>query len=220
MKQLKINQTFGRWTVIARGNGYKWRARCVCGTEREVNVYSLLHGGSTSCGCLRKETISVVRKSHGMSQRSEYTIYQGIRKRCNNPSDKLFSYYGGRGIKCLFDTFEEFYAEVGDRPNKSYSIDRIDNDGHYEKGNLRWATRQQQAENRSNARLVTIDGVTRNVSQWCRIYGRTPDTVGTRYLKQGWCMECAITLPPYHLCPHTTHNAQVLSQKRTVLMPL
>jgi hypothetical protein len=83
--------------------------------------------------------------------------WQALKQRCTNPNNPHWDNYGGRGIEVRFASFEEFYAEVGERP-PGLTIDRIDNDGHYERGNLRWATRSEQQLNRRNAVFVEIDG--------------------------------------------------------------
>lgn len=75
------------------------------------------------------------------------------KQRCENPSDQSYNDYGGRGIKMLL-TFEEFFAEVGLRTSRLHSIDRIDNDGNYERDNLRWATRSQQQRNKRGWQYV------------------------------------------------------------------
>jgi hypothetical protein len=72
----------------------------------------------------------------------------GLQQRCTNPNAQGFEYYGGRGIKFLFSCFAEFYLDVGQRPTPEHSIDRINNDGHYEPGNVRWATRSMQNSNK------------------------------------------------------------------------
>jgi hypothetical protein len=84
---------------------------------------------------------------HGRRQTLEYVAYQSAKKRCSNPKTAKWKYYGGRGIKFLFENFEQFYAELGDKP-AGYTLDRINNDGHYEPGNVRWATWSVQQGNK------------------------------------------------------------------------
>lgn len=79
----------------------------------------------------------------------EYKAFYNARLRCNNPKSKAYNNYGGRGIMFLFNSFEEFYKEIGPKPLSYYQLDRIDNNGHYEKGNVRWTTPK---ENRNNSR--------------------------------------------------------------------
>ena len=81
------------------------------------------------------------------SQTPEYRAYIDAKSRCNNPNSRRYYTHGGRGIKFLFNSFDEFFAAVGHRPD-GMTLDRIDNDGHYEAGNLRWATPSQQVSNR------------------------------------------------------------------------
>jgi hypothetical protein len=85
---------------------------------------------------------------HGMSYQPEYQIYQTAKDRCTNPKSQRWASHGGRGIKFLFNSFEEFYAEIGPRPSKNHSLDRKNNDGNYEPGNIRWATRSEQQKNK------------------------------------------------------------------------
>lgn len=94
------------------------------------------------------EVLLMPQHFHGMTKTSEYKIWTHILGRCNNPKDQRYHDYGGRGIKVLFNTFEEFFAEVGKRPSPELTIDRIDNNGNYEKGNLRWATMTEQNLNK------------------------------------------------------------------------
>jgi len=85
-----------------------------------------------------------------MSFTPEWNSFHAAKKRCTSSTSKSFADYGGRGIEFRFKSFEEFFAEVGPRPEPKflYSLERIDNDGHYECGNVRWATKKQQARNR------------------------------------------------------------------------
>jgi hypothetical protein len=84
---------------------------------------------------------------HGMTGTPEHTAWKGAKARCNQKKSKRFADYGGRGILFLFESFEQFFAELGPRPTPEHSVDRIDNDGHYEPGNVRWSTKSEQARN-------------------------------------------------------------------------
>lgn len=131
-----------RPVVVSRGRrlSLMWRCKCACGSERLESSYKLKGGRLRSCGCLRS--------THGMANSSEYRIWGGIIDRCRNPNNNNWHNYGGRGIEVRFKSFEEFYAEIGPRPHPLLTVDRINNNGHYERGNLRWATRSQQVKNR------------------------------------------------------------------------
>jgi hypothetical protein len=91
---------------------------------------------------------------HGARYTREYASYCSAKGRCTNPTDKQWKDYGGRGIKFLFTNFEQFFAELGNSP-KGKTLDRIDNDGHYETGNVRWATKKAQANNRRKRKKNT-----------------------------------------------------------------
>lgn len=86
------------------------------------------------------------------SRLPEYRIYQGAKARCTNPNRAAWKDYGGRGIEFRFESFRQFYEVVGPRPSKRHMIDRIDNDRHYEPGNVRWVTQEQQNVNRARLR--------------------------------------------------------------------
>jgi hypothetical protein len=89
--------------------------------------------------------------THGMYYTPEYAVYSNAKTRCCNQSDPGYESYGGRGIEFRFKSFEEFYAHIGPRPSSKHSLDRIDNNGHYEVGNVRWASKKEQANNRRTA---------------------------------------------------------------------
>jgi hypothetical protein len=86
-------------------------------------------------------------QTHGNTVSSVYRAYYNAKDRCQNPDNRAFKNYGGRGIKFLFSSFEEWLKELGPKPNKGLSVDRRNNDGNYEIGNMRWATRREQFEN-------------------------------------------------------------------------
>src|ERR1700692_2459997 len=78
----------------------------------------------------------------------EYQVYQMAKQRCTNPNNQRWYTHGARGIKFLFNSFAEFYAEIGPRPSSAFSLERKDNDGNYEIGNVKWATRSEQQRNK------------------------------------------------------------------------
>ena len=121
-----------------------WNCECACGNSCVVSANTMRQGKTKSCGCHK----IAIKKTHGLSGTPEYHAYIGAKGRCTNQNDMRWDYYGGRGIKFLFNSFEELIAEIGMRPTKNHSLDRIDNSGNYESGNVRWATWSEQMENR------------------------------------------------------------------------
>jgi hypothetical protein len=153
-------QTFNRLTVICRGpnNGEhtQWVCRCICGTLHLVDAHKLTTGWTKSCGCIRGEI--VIPPDQKRLLRLTHNSWQGMKQRCTNPKAPGYAYYGGRGI-CFHEPWKQFaafVADVGIKPSEWHSLDRYPNgDGHYEPGNVRWATKQEQSLNR---RLPLISG--------------------------------------------------------------
>lgn len=139
---------------------------------------------------------------HGEAQRHSkrrniYRRWQHIIQRCYNPNDRDYPRYGGLGVGVCDrwrNSFIDFVSDVGEPANKYWSLDRIDPDGHYSPGNCRWATAKQQANNRRNTVKLTIRGITRPLSDWCRLVGIGSKTVLYR-LKKGMPHEDAIYMP-------------------------
>lgn len=174
----------------------------MCGnTIQNIPGGRLQSGGIKSCGCLRGKCLIKHGESVKNKRTAEYVVFIGAKNRCQNPNNPNFHNYGGRGIEFRFSSFDEFFEELGRRPSPDHSVDRIDVNGHYEKGNVRWATRKEQNRNRTDNHWITIGDKTLTIVQWSEITEISSVTICAR-IKYGWCEPCAVTLPRYHKCPH------------------
>lgn len=145
---------FGHLSVVAfaysiktgKGARRMWKCRCDCGIITFISAANLTSGNSTACGCTRLEK----SQTHKMSKTIEYRVWIDMHARCGNPKHKRFADWGGRGIKVSdrWNSFENFFADMGRRPSAKHSIDRRLNNGNYELENCRWATRSQQQQNK------------------------------------------------------------------------
>lgn len=188
-----VGGRFGRFTVVARdesrrgGQAY-WLCRCDCGQVKSVNGSSLRRNLSTSCGCLQKQRTSAARRTHGRTGSSEYKTWLAMRGRCLDPGHTIFHKYGAKGVTVCErwkDSFENFFADMGEKPTRAHQIDRIDNEKGYEPGNCRWATAKEQARNRTTTRLFTHDGITLCIQDWALRLGLNPKTARTRIAAGG-----------------------------------
>lgn len=168
-------RTFGRLTVLedlpSKPGLRKCEvsARCECGREVVLAAAEIRSGNTRSCGCLREEMRGSHTRTHGQSKSSQtYSSWMDMRSRCNKPDNEAYPRYGGRGIRVCerWSAFENFRLDMGDRP-AGKTLDRIDNDGNYEPDNCRWATPAEQARNRRSNILLTIDGETKCLLDWC-----------------------------------------------------
>jgi len=158
-------QRFGRWLVLRHVVGSsptQYECRCDCGREKAVYALHLRRGFSTSCGCYAAEVNSRRPRNHptsqpqhghavGYRQSPTYVSWARMKDRCTNPKTHAYEYYGGRGITVSqrwLESFENFLADMGERP-PDRTLDRYpDPDGNYEPGNCRWATKLEQRHNR------------------------------------------------------------------------
>lgn len=149
-------KTFGRLKVMARAengkdNSSRWLCLCACGKEKTIRSKSLRTGSTVSCGCFRSEKMRKEKTKHGECDSKLYAIWKAIKQRCLNPKNQDYCYYGARGVTICpnwTDDFSQFKNDVGDRTDEGLTIDRIDNDGDYEPGNIKWSTWSEQARNK------------------------------------------------------------------------
>ena len=199
-------QRFGRFVVIDRGAAKDgrttWRCRCDCGQEKVVLAELLRRGDSRSCGCIVREGNHYVHGHHrygsdGINRRTrEYIAWTNAKQRCTNPNDPRYQRYGARGIAMCErwrHSFAAFLADMGRSP-EGHTLERTNNDGHYEPGNCKWVPRAAQAVNKSNSRVLTHDGKTLTVSQWARVIGINEGSIRRR-LERGWSIHDALTKP-------------------------
>ena len=182
------NKRFGRLVVIKlnhtqkrtdnSGLDYYFLCKCDCGNTQTVRSKDLGRGTS-SCGCLRKELAIKRHTTHGFRYTPFYRRWNAIKNRCLNKKVPQYKDYGGRGIKICKEwlKFENFKNDMykGYLKHKlkygefNTSIERIDNNGNYCKENCAWITRDEQAKNKSNKRIITIDGIEKSLTEWAKI---------------------------------------------------
>lgn len=136
---------------------------------------------------------------------SEYNSYRAAKYRCSSPNGSDWKYYGGRGIQFRFNSFTEFLNHLGLKFSPDLTLERINVNGHYEKGNVRWATRKEQSNNcryRTTSRFLTIKGETLTLSEWSKKTGVKKTTINMRLNQYNFCPSCAVSLASGDKCPH------------------
>lgn len=205
---VKVGDKFGRWIVVgeeARPTNYPakyWLCRCDCGTVRGVRQQGLTSGTSSSCGCFQKEDLGRRKLRHGFAAGGlispEYHSWNGMLDRCRNPKSKGFRNYGARGIKVCerWSVFDNFIADMGPKPSRAHSLDRIDVNGDYEPSNCRWATHSVQSNNKRNTVYVQFRGERRPLGEVAREHAVVDlEIVRCRIDRQGWSLERALVTP-------------------------
>lgn len=202
-------QRFGRLTVLERavrgstpGKKHRtyWLCECDCGNVSVVLAEGLKSGNTTSCGCYHREVVSKTIMTHKRIEDNVYLKWSAMKARCFNKNTEHYSDYGGRGITVCDrwrDSFDLFYEDVSKLPHfgeDGYSLNRIDNDGNYEPGNVEWADSVVQNNNKRNNRLVTFNDKTQTVAKWSRETG-IPYNVIYKRAKLGWSLDEILTTP-------------------------
>jgi hypothetical protein len=155
MRTEYIGMRFDRLSVvdvlIVKGHETKLVCRCDCGEMRNVRPCALKNGNHRSCGCLRRDRVIARNYIHGQSLSPTHISWLRMLQRCSDPGAHAYHRYGGRGIKVCEEwrgSFVTFLRDMGERP-EGRTLDRINIDGNYEPSNCRWATRLEQARNKS-----------------------------------------------------------------------
>lgn len=201
-----VGKRFGMLTVLessdrraaSKSGGIYWKCKCDCGNIVYVSTNNLVskYSHTVSCGCHRKSMAT----KHGKSDTRIYRAWLAIKERCINSKSKAYKYYGGRGISICNEWvgehgFENFYDwSMNNGYAEDLTIDRIDTNGNYEPSNCRWVTQQVQMNNTRRNHYVEINGETRSLSDWARLYKIDIGTVWSR-LARGWSDIDAITIP-------------------------
>jgi hypothetical protein len=171
-----------------------WLCRCSCGVEKEFSRDTLTSGKTKSCGCLHREGNSATHRKTGSRV---YNIYVFMKRRCYDPKNKNFADYGERGITVCprwYESFENFYEDMGDPPDK-YTIERIDNNLGYSPENCKWATRKEQGLNKRNNHYLTYKGETLTIGEWATKLGINISTLRDRLFVSKWGIEKAFETP-------------------------
>lgn len=203
---LKLNiqagDKYARLTVVceaprAKGNKRRFLCSCLCGGETIVTIDNLNGGHTKSCGCYALEVNKYKKTTHGKSNTRLYEIWSGMKKRCLNPKNHAYKYYGGRGIHVYKDwlDFPTFYDwAMANGYQKNLTIDRIDSNGNYEPSNCRWMPLKEQNNNKTSSHKITFRSETKTLRDWAKDEGLNYSTLHGR-LQRGWTVAEALTKP-------------------------
>lgn len=180
---------FNRLSVVSRNyerRRVSWNCVCECGNHRVVASCDLKNGHTKSCGCLSRENTSTRSKTHGATGTPTYITLFHMLERCRNPKVKDYKRYGGRGISVCqrWNSFECFLQDMGEKPD-GLTLDRIDVNGNYEPGNCRWATQEQQQNNRRNNAYVELNGQRMTITKAGRALGKHHSSIAWAIKKYG-----------------------------------
>ena len=195
MEKNLVGEKFSKLTVIALNKqnkkGSSWVCKCDCGNFIIVCTSHLEKGKRKSCGCMlieaRNKNLKLANKScttHGLSNTKEYSVWKNMLRRCENPKEKRYKDYGGRGIKVCeeWHDIESFYKWTKESGYKEgLTIDRIDVNGNYEPNNCRWATQKEQVNNERRNIKEEFNGIIHTLGEWAEILDINVNTLQYRY---------------------------------------
>lgn len=180
-----------------RGNAL-WECRCDCGGVKTQTAAILKQPGLRSCGCMVKKRPYTKLFKHGATNSPEFRAWAAIIYRCHNPTAAAYKWYGARGIEVCDrwrEGFTNFLADMGQKPEGKYSLDRVDNDKGYSPENCRWATDIEQQRNRSIVRKIEHNGEIKTIGEWAAQGPLTRETLRRRLASGKWSIADAIEKP-------------------------
>lgn len=197
MKNDLTGMKFGRLTAISISGKDKWgaiiwRCKCDCGNYKNVRAYKLKNGNTKSCGCYFIESLSERTKKHGLLSGGKpriFTVWNDMKARCFNKSEKAYKSYGGRGIIVCDEwlVFENFYKwAMSNGYNDELTIDRINNNEGYFPSNCRFVTMHDNAIRQRKSIMIKIGNIEESASGWSRITGLSRTFIVNRYRKYGY----------------------------------
>jgi hypothetical protein len=185
-------QKFNKLTAVKYVESNKegksiWLFKCDCGEEVARISKNVIRGGTKSCGCLK---LKGSKLRHGHSRQAEtsqvYNAWLSIKARCYNPSRARYEHYGGRGITVCdrwLESFENFLEDMGECPSPDHSIDRIDVNGNYCPENCKWATKEEQANNKTSTIRLLYNNEVYSMTQLCRHLNLPYNSVHWKYYR-------------------------------------
>jgi len=200
-------QRFGRLVVLydtgeRKHRNVVWHCRCDCGNEVDVRGGDLASGNTKSCGCYNRERAAEACTVHGMArhgkQHSVYWTWHNMLQRCENPNNKRYKDYGGRGITVCDEWHDpQIFISwaLASGWEKGLALDRIDNNGNYKPDNCRFVTPKENSRNKRNNHLITFDGKTQTMAQWAEEVNIPYHILKDRINKLHWPIERALTEP-------------------------
>lgn len=171
------------------------KCRCDCGNETRITPSQFNRKVVKSCGCLKR---TLHGSYDGCTKHPLYGAWKNMLNRCENPDNRNYHHYGGRGITVCdewheFSNFIKWSDSVGGKPN-GYSLDRIDNNGNYCPENCRWANTKTQSNNKRDNVVLTFNGQSKTLSEWSEITGIKRGVLQHRY-QRGWSTSDILTTP-------------------------
>lgn len=190
---------------VKKGSKIYWVFRCDCGAEKTLFGLDVTSGNTKSCGCFRREVSGQRATNHGQWTTKIWRKWQQMRGRVLNPKNHKYPRYGGRGITIdpRWDKFENFLDDMGESyekhvaefGEKDTTLERENNDGNYEPGNVRWATLKEQANNKRNSRRFLYNGKECTYEELSVLSGHSVKTLHTRLQRLKWVVERAVSTP-------------------------